>query len=159
MRNRSWMAARAVVACLAVAAIGPSRASDDDGGEVAPVANTVKLEIQISGLGPEGGKVEVKPAHPGCRFAKVEKLIAKGAHGDVVKIAPFAVAASTTNPDRDCSFEIVVTEPGRKPKTFRRGLQLTPSDAGAATPSRTLKCYLPATTLAAKDDPKSRPRR
>jgi hypothetical protein len=79
--------------------------------------------------------------------------------GEVYTIPPMAIVASTTSADRDCSFEIIVTEPGREPKKFRRGLRLAPETEGAiASPSRTLKCYLPATTVAIKDSPTT-PRR
>lgn len=162
MRIRSWMTAGTLLAGLAFAFAATSfaRAAEAD-GENATVENTVKLEIQISGLGPNGGKVEIKPAHPGCKFKPLPPVtLKKGAAPDVVKLEPIAVVASTTSADRDCSFEITLTEPGRTPVTFRRGLQLSPASSGSAKPSRTLKCYLPATAVASKDDPKtSKPRR
>lgn len=131
-----------------------ARAGDGDGVSDTPaVANTVRLEIQISGLGANGGKVTIKPAHPGCKFKAVAIPIAKGAEGDVVKLDPISVVASTTSADRDCSFEITLTEPGREPKTFRRGVRLNPPAAGGSTaPSCVLKCRLPATAVAIKDD-------
>lgn len=130
-------------------------ASAGDGDKpAAPIANTVKLEIQISGLGPEGAKVAIKPAHKGCKFDALEIPVAKGAGGEVVKLKPIAVNVSSTSPDRDCSFEITLTEPGREPRTYRRGLRLnTPAAGAAAAPIKTLKCYLPATAVAVKDSP------
>ena len=149
------MAAPAIVACLCLS-LNFASAREDDGKNAEAIANTVKLDIQISGLGAQGAKVEIKPAHAGCQFKTVEKVIEKGAKADAVKIEPFTVNASTTSPNRDCSFEITVTEPGRKPKTFRRGMQLTAPTAEIATPANTLKCYLPATTIAVKDQSKTR---
>jgi hypothetical protein len=155
MRNRSWMTAWTLFAGLGLVTLGtsPAPAVEEDGSPSA-IENTVRLEIQISGLGSQGAKISIKPAHPSCQFKTIERTIAKGARGDVVKFEPISVAASTTSADRDCSFEITIAEPGRKPKTFRRGLQLVSPAAGATAsvaPKRTLKCYLPATEIAAKD--------
>lgn len=134
---------------------GPSRAGDDK-KPATPVVNTVRLEIQIAGLGSEGAKVTVKPAHPGCKFEVRPREIPKGAGGDVVKLVPFNVVASTTSADRDCSFEITIAQPGHEPRTFRRGLRLNPPTAGTITaPVRTLKCYLATTAVAIKDDGKT----
>jgi hypothetical protein len=136
-----------------------TRAGDDPKPPSPPVKNTVRLEIQISGLGAQGAKVAIKPAHPGCKFDAKEIPIAKGNNTEVVKLKPIDLAVSSTNPDRDCSFEITLTEPGREPRTFRRGLRLnTPAPGAAAIPSKTLKCYLPATAVAVKDAEKT-PRR
>ncbi len=162
MRIRSWTTAWALLAglsCVTFAAT-PAIAAEAD-GESAPVENTVKLEIQISGLGANGGKVEIKPAHPGCKFKAVERTIAKGTRAEIVKLEPISVVASTTSADRDCSFEITLIEPGRAARTFRRGLQLAPVSAEVPnSPTRTLKCYLPATVVASKDAPKTtKPRR
>jgi hypothetical protein len=144
----------------AIGLLSASATAGSGDGDTPALANTVRLEIQISGLGANGGKVTIKPAHPGCKFKPVTIPIAKGASTDVLKLDPIAVSASTTSADRDCSFEITLTEPGREPKTFRRGLRLNPPIAGATiAPSRTLKCYLPATAVAIKEDGKSTPPR
>ncbi len=154
------MTAWLLVAASGLATIAPARAaSGDDAGKAetdatATVASAVKLEIQITGLGSEGAKVSIKPAHPGCRFKAVEKTIPRNANSGVVRLSPITVAASTTAADRDCSFAITVTEPGRPPKTFRRGLQLSASDAKPAK-AQALKCYLSATEVAARDDAKT----
>ena len=143
---------------VAIAAC-PLRAGEGD-KPATPVVNTVRLEIQIAGLGAEGAKISVKPAHPGCRFKAEERKIPKGAGADIVKVPPFSVAASTTSADRDCSFEITITEPGHEPRKFRRGLRLNPPADGEITaPVRTLKCYLATTAVAIKDDGKTTPRR
>lgn len=161
MRIGSKQIAGLLAAAWGLAAIGilsaSTRAGDGDGvSDLPAVANTVRLEIQISGLGGNGGKVTIKPAHPSCKFKVVAIPIAKGAEGDTVKLDPITVTASTTSADRDCSFEITLTEPGRQPKTFRRGVRLNPPAAGATTaPSCVLKCRLPATAVAIKDDGKT----
>ena len=155
MRIGLIRAAWLVVAGVGFVAIAPglSPGGDGDKGQPAPtVENTVRLEIEIAGLGPDGAKVVVKPAHPGCRFKEKTETIPKGAGGEVAKVKPFTVVASTTAADRDCSFQITVTEPGKEPRTFRRGLRLNPPAASAkATPVRTLKCYLATTAVAIKD--------
>ena len=144
----------------AIGMVSFSAAASAGDGETPAVANTVRLEIQLAGLGANGGKITIKPAHPGCKFKPVAIPIAKGTAGDVVKLEPISVAASTTSADRDCSFEITLTEPGRETKTFRRGLRLNPPAAGVTTaPSRTLKCYLPVTAVAIKDDGKATTRK
>ena len=152
----------AVIASLS--AVAPAMASASAGieGDEAPatVQNTVKLEIQIAGLGAKGGKVVIKPAHPGCKFKAFEKAIPKDLSGDLYTLPPMSIAATTTSADRDCSFEITLMEQGREPKTFRRGLRLTPTTEGAlGAPSKTLRCYLPATTVAIKDPSRTNPRR
>ena len=156
------MSAWALFAGLGCATIAASptsiMASELEFDGPAPIENTVKLEIQISGLGPDERQARDQARPPGLQVqAPAPVKIAKGQGGsDLVKLETISIAATTTSADRDCSFEIVLTEPGRAPKTFRRGLQLTAAPAGAtAAPSRTLKCYLPATTIAAKDSPKT----
>ena len=150
-----------VAGCLAsIAPASALRAGLAGDGDTPPVENTVKLEIHIAGLGREGGKLTIKPAHPGCQFRPVEMTIPKGmgAGAEVVKLKPVAVSARTTAADRDCSFEITLSEPGREPKVYRRGLRLNPPapDDATPTPARTLKCYLPATAVAAKEGSKTR---
>jgi hypothetical protein len=159
------MTAWAFVAASGLAMIALARAaSGDDAGKAdadatPTVASSVKLEIQITGLGSEGAKVSIKPAHPGCQFKVVEKTIPRNVNAGVVRLTPITVSASTTAADRDCSFAITVTEPGRPPKTFRRGLQLSASDPKTAK-VQALKCYLSATEVAARDDAKTaKPRR
>ncbi len=78
-----------------------------------------------------------------------------------MKLDPITFAASSTGVDRDCSFEITLTEPGQKSKTFLRGLQLAPITPGAKTPVRICKCSLTATSTAviAKDQEKGKTRK
>ena len=154
MRNRSILAAWAIAAGFTFVAV----ASAGEGDPPA-IENTVRLEVQIAGMGPLGGKIEIKPAHPGCQFKTVEKTIAKGESADLVKLDPIVMAVASTGADRDCSFEIILTEPGMKARTFRRGLQLTSPQPGAKTPVRTLKCTLPIATIATKDESTTKKRR
>jgi hypothetical protein len=145
MQIRSWMAAS-----LAIAALGANARADDP-----PVANTVTLELQIAGLGPEGCAVEVRPAHPGCQFAEVVTQVRPSPAGSTrtVRLPALVIAAQSTGADRDCTFAITIREPNRPAMTFRRGLRLAPQVAGQPTPVRTLTCYLASPTLAAKNDP------
>ncbi len=55
-RSASWAAVAGLVFGLIAAAQG--RASE---GDPPVVENTVRLELQIAGLGAEGGKIEIKP--------------------------------------------------------------------------------------------------
>lgn len=155
--SRLFVAAGCVLVAMSTTCI---RAFAGDGGKTPTVQNNVKLEIQIAGLGTDGAKVTIKPAHAGCQFKAIEKPIPKGSKGDVFKLEPISVTASSTSADRDCSFEITVTEPGHEPKTYRRGLRLAVPAAGSSeAPSRTLKCYLPAIAVASKDDGRGKTRR
>ena len=151
MPCRSWMAA-----CLAVAAVVGSPARAD----APPVANTVRLELQIAGLGPAGCAVEVRPAHPGCRFAEVVAQVDASGVGmsRTARLPAFLIDAQSTSADRDCTFAITIREPDRPAMTFRRGLRLQPQADGQPIPVRTLTCYLISPALARKDDP-DRPRR
>lgn len=156
MRNGFMRTVGLLAAGCGLVLFGCSFASASVGDGDPSVENTVRLEIQISGLGPQGAKIAIKPAHPSCNFKAPDPIvIPKGTKGEVIKLKPIAVAASTTSADRDCSFEITITEPGQDPKVFRRGLRLATPPAGtSAPPSRTLKCYLPATAVAVKDNGK-----
>jgi hypothetical protein len=153
LQRTAWLLAAGWGLTAIVASSSRALAGD---GDTPAVVNTVNLEIEISGLAGKGGKVTIKPAHPGCQFKAISVPLEKRAGGDMVKLAPITVAASTTSADRDCSFEITVTEPGREPKTIRRGIRLNPPVAGAkVAPSRTLKCSMSATAIAIKDAGKS----
>jgi hypothetical protein len=145
MQSRSWMAAS-----LAIVALGAHARADDP-----PVANTVKLELQIAGLGPEGCAVEVRPAHPGCQFAEVVTQVRSSQAGSsrTVRLPALVIDAQSTSADRDCTFAITIRELNRPAMTFRRGLRLAPQVAGQPTPVRTLSCYLSSPSLAAKNDP------
>ncbi len=148
MRSRSWMAALAITAGL----VG---AMTSRGDEEVPVENTVYLSLQISGLGPEGGTIEIKPGHKSCRFEPVEKTIERAPLNTVIRLDPIKIAAQSTGADRDCSFEITIKEPGQPPKSFRRGLRLSPSKPDRPTPTQSLKCYLISPSLASKNTDKT----
>lgn len=154
MPIRSGMAVWTLVAVVGLVGFAPARrakAADEPSLE-----NKVVLELQISGIGREGCSLEIKPAHSGCSFKKVKKSIEHD--GEVIKLDPIEFDAKSTSADHDCSFAITITEPGQKPKTYRRGLQLKTANAGAAAPTQTLKCHLSTPSLAAKDEG-TRPRR
>src|SRR3954452_16677573 len=91
MQSRSWMAAS-----LAIAALGAFARADDP-----PVANTVKLELQIAGLGPEGCAIEVRPAHPACQFAEVVTHVPSSQAGSsrTVRLPALVIAAQSTGAD------------------------------------------------------------
>jgi hypothetical protein len=146
MRSRLGMAAWALAAGSAWAWVGTARAGD------APVENRVKLELRISGLSGDGCRIEIKPGHKACRFRAVEKTIDRAQATDPLKLEPIAIDARSLGADRDCSFSIVVHEPGRPAKTFRRGLRLAQQEPGQPVPVQTLKCYLNTVTIATKED-------
>lgn len=149
MPSRSWMAALTIALTVAATFGSPVRADDD------PVANTVRLELQIAGLGPEGCAVEVRPAHPGCQFAELVARVDSSRVGSsrTVRLPPFVIDARSSSADRDCTFAITIREADRPPMTFRRGVRLLPQVAGQPAPVRTLTCYLVSPSLAARDEP------
>jgi hypothetical protein len=154
-RTTNWIAVSLLLGALASTA----RAQDTTANEAdlkpqtEGVRNRVTLVLQVSGLGQEGFEIEVRPAHPGCRFEPIvrthEDPIPAGA---VVRIDPIAIDATSLGADRDCSFAITIREPGKPPRTFLRGLRLDRATAEQTLPTQTFRCYLSATALALKDD-------
>jgi hypothetical protein len=121
-----------------------------------PVRSTINLQLQITGLSADGTVVEIKPGHPGCKFNKLKKTIQ---HADNVVRLAGSVVAESTGADRHCAFLITIKEPGQPPKEFRRGIQLaakTEAKKKSEDP-QTLKIYLTAPSVAAKDSAKAHP--
>jgi hypothetical protein len=138
------------MAALALLGIGTLAAADD---EPAAVANTVRLQLKITGLPASNCLLKIAPAHAGCRFPVVERQIAAGRGGaGMVTLEPILIQATSTGADRDCSFAITLQEPGRPPQTFRRGLRLVPPEPGKPGPVRDFRVYLSAPSLAARDE-------
>jgi hypothetical protein len=141
----------AVLAIVAAIFAIPGRALADD--DPVPVEKTVIIELQLSGVGPEGCEIQIKPGHPTSKFKTVEKKITSDEVRDVIRLEPIRIVARTTGADHDCSFAITVKEPNKPSKTIRRGLVLTPSQDGESDNSQALKVYLNAPSLAIKDEP------
>ncbi len=148
MRSRSRTAALAIPMILA-----GTMALAGSGEEFPTVENKVHLVLQISGLGPEGCKVEITPAHKGCEFKPVTRVIPKEkvAAGSVVQLKDINIDAVSSGADRDCSFKITVREPGLKPKVYQRGLQLTAQQNGKPVPEQSFKYYLSTPSIASRD--------
>lgn len=149
MRSRSWMAAWTTAIAVALTLTASVRANDDKQA----VENKVKLDLRITGLTARGCVIEIKPAHPGCSFKPVKKTLDASNYRD-----PIAIDAKTTGADRDCSFAITIREPGQPAKTYRRGLCLEQPTSAKPHPSQTLRVYISAPNVAARDEPKSPPR-
>src|SRR4051794_19488651 len=139
MPSRSWMAALSVASVLALTP-GSSRADD-------AVTNRVQLNLHIVGLGPAGCEVEVRPAHPGSQFPRVLRRV-----GSSAETARFTLDARSISADRDCTVAITVREPGLPPRTYRRGVRLTPPLPGQPLPVQSLSFHLTAPSLAARED-------
>jgi hypothetical protein len=117
------------------------------------VANTVRLQLKITGLPASGCLLKVAPAHPGCQFPAIErKITAVPGSGGMVSLPALVIPATTTSADRDCTFAITIQEPGRPPRTFRRGVRLAPAEPGKPTPVKDLRVYLSAPSLAVRED-------
>src|SRR5437879_871632 len=97
MPSRSWMAGLAIVASMIVAG-GRARAD----GPV-PVEKTVNVELQLTGVGPEGCRIEIKPGNPACQFKTVQKKISKDDVREVIELDAIPIVAKATGADHDCS--------------------------------------------------------
>lgn len=134
----------AVLALIALAAAPTARGDE-------PIANTVRLQLQITGVAPEGCVVEIRPGHPGCKFAPVARQVQGYTGGETVRLDPIPVLATTTGADRDCSFAITIREPGQPPRTYRRGLRLMPARVEEPNPVQNLNVFLSTPSLASRD--------
>jgi hypothetical protein len=95
--------------------------------------HVVKLDLKIAGLTSSGCEVEIKPAHPGCKFQpRTEHVDSKGML--MVKLDDVEIL----NADRDCTFAITIREAGQAEKTWRRGLRLN----ATTNVAQTLPCFL-----------------
>ncbi len=141
MQGRSWMAALTLVAGIIGASAAPSKA------EAPPEARKVSLRLNIAGLGRGGCDVDVKPAHPGCKFRpRVQHVGSDG------KVRIELDDVQSTGADRDCSFAITIREPGHADKTVRRGFQLTAPVAGRPAVVQPFDCYLSSPSLLARNN-------
>jgi hypothetical protein len=123
------------------------------------VVNKVTLELQISGLGRAGCEVQVKPGHAGCQFDPVVEKVGRGQVGDRVILRLDPILAKSTHADRECAFAITIKEPGKPPRTSRRGLRLAAGTPDRPIPSQSLTCYLSSPSLAAREGTKGTTRR
>jgi hypothetical protein len=142
MQSRSWMAALA----LATAMIG-ANAPRSIAGEPAPTKQKVQLTLKLDGLSSEGGEVEIKPGHAGCKFETI-KFKTKGhprtgMRGEII-LDPIDV--ETMSADRNCSFSITLKEAGQPDKIVRRNLRLTPTEDQPAKP-QAMTCYISSNSL------------
>jgi hypothetical protein len=133
-------------------------AGDDDPVEEPGITNKVTLQLQLSGLSKQGCVVEIRPAHPACKFKPMKFKVGGLAADRAVALDPITFEARSTGADRDCSFAITVREPGQAPRTFQRGLRLIEPTAEKPLPEKTLKCYLSAAALATRPEAPARRR-
>jgi hypothetical protein len=147
------MAALALAAGVALA--DAARPAPARGGDKPPVVNKVTLYLRITGLGPDGCEVEIKPGHPLCDFPAVTKKVKYGGQAQG-ELTLDGMNVKSTSPDRDCQFSITIKEPGQPPRSVHRGIRLVSPKAGAAVPEQTFKCYLRSPSLAARDDAEKR---
>ena len=142
MQVRSWMAA----GVLAAVTLG-GWASGVRAGQPVAVKQKVNLSIHIAGTTPNAGvEVIIKPAHPACKFKPITCPVKQD--GMLQDIPPIEV--ETLSADRDCTFAIVLKEPGQPEKTFRRSLQLNPPSAATGDKPQALMCYISSRMVASK---------
>ena len=142
MQGWSWMAALTLVASIAGASAPSTRAS-----EPTPVKQKVSLSLRLDGLSSQGGEVEIKPGHAGCKFETIKfqtKAHPKAIDG---KIFLDPIEVETVSADRECSFAITLREPGQADKVVRRTLRLTPAAPGKAATPQVLTCFISSNSL------------
>ena len=154
MCNRSGKTAAFLI--VLVSAFLPTWAPASDGES--KVRNQVQLVLQISGLGPEGGEIEIKPGHSACKFEPVARKLQRVPAGSVAVTNPITILAESQGADRDCSFAITIKEPGKPPRKYVRGLRLSPEVAGQSLPKQTLRCYLSTPAIATTENDETRKR-
>ncbi|CAN5840776.1 hypothetical protein BH23PLA1_BH23PLA1_16000 [soil metagenome] len=152
MRSRSRMAVWGIVAMLVLLS-GASSSGDEKPGRSASVQNTVQLDLQLSGIGPQGGHIEIRPAHPSSRFEPIVREIQDVSADGVVRLGTIAIDARSLNADRDCAFSITIKAPGAEDQTFKRSVRLLPQQADAPVPVRSMTCYLRTVVVVKKDMP------
>lgn len=143
------MRKRWIASFLLIGAVDLTSAAE----EPTPVVNKVRLDLQLSGLGAAGCKIEIRPAHPGCRFEAVVREFPSIPASGVLKVETVTIEASALNADRNCAFAITVTEPNAKPKVFKRNIRLDEPNPGSPTPEIAHTFYLRTTTIAKRDTP------
>ena len=158
MQGRSRMAASTIAAglplvALALAVVSGSAAHAADtpastpAPAIAPAVGLVQVSLRITGVGPEGCEVEIKPAHAGCEFKPIKKKV--GPNG-IETLEAFEVRSKS--PDRDCSFSITLKEAGKEPLVIKRGLRLETPKADGTLVRQDFLCLLRSPSLAGKDD-------
>jgi hypothetical protein len=177
MQGRSWMAALALAAGVALAAYAVVRGGsgsggvDHDGpaagvtqaakagdpqtraGDEPGVVNQVYLEIVYNGFERPGCEidVEVKPGHAGCDF-KPLKLKGRVSQDGRLTLVEKQITVKSTRVDRDCSFDITVKEEGQLAKTSNRAIRLDKAKTALEVPAKSLRFYLQAPALAAREE-------
>ncbi len=148
MPIRSWKAlvGFGVLGCLICAAA--SHADD----KIKPVVNHVNLELKMDGMGDEGCEVVIKPGHPSSKFRQVQVKFGPGTAKEKYESykVPFTIVAQSTSADRDCSFEVIIKEPGKPDRSYQRGLRLAVREEGKPIPVKSPTFYLTAPSLASK---------
>ena len=132
---------------MLAATLGSLSARADDPS----VANTVKLDLQVSGHAGEGFELEIKPSHAGSKFEPKKLRVEKTSAASPARLNTITLDATSTAADRDCSFTINVREPGRPARTYRRSVRLAAAEPGQPKPVVSMKCYLGAQAVGAKD--------
>ncbi len=111
-----------------------------------PVKQKVLLKVRVDGTSPYTGvELVIKPGHPACRFKPITHPVKGDGDQDILPID-----VETLSADRDCSFAIVLKEPGQPDKIFRRSLQITPATEATAGKPQVLQCYLSSRAITAK---------
>ncbi|WP_152049936.1 hypothetical protein [Tautonia marina] len=122
---------------------------------VETVNNTVKLDLQISGV-EQGWKVEIKPANPGSRFKPVVRQVEQS-QGNPAQLGQIAIDARSLSADRDCALAIVLTDPEGASQTFKRSIRLLPQPDADTVPELSKTFYLRSSSVAIRDTPRRRP--
>ena len=142
MQGWSWMAALTLVASMAGGLAPTTRAAGPPA-----VKQRVSLSLRLDGLSTEGGEVEIKPGHAGCKFETIKFQTKERPPGSDGKINLDPIEVETVSAGRECSFAITLREPGQPDKTVRRTLRLTPATQSKAPTSQAMTCYISSNSL------------
>ena len=145
MQGWSWMAALTLAASVA----GPF-APTGQAAEPPPVKQKVSLSLRLDGLPAEGGEIEIKPGHAGCKFETIKFQTKDHPRSVDGKISLDPIEVETLSADRDCSFAITLKEPGQPDKTVRRTLRLVPPVEGKPAKPQEMTFYLSSNSLKPK---------
>ncbi len=147
MQGRSRMAAWMLVA-TATGVVG--LASPTIAAGPTSVKQKVTLKIRIDGVKSDGGaEVVIQPGHPASRFKPITYPVRRD--GVIPDTLPIDV--ETFSADRDCSFAIVLKEPGQPDKVFRRSLRIVPSPEATPGKPQVLECSLSQRDISSKAYP------
>jgi hypothetical protein len=141
------MAALILSILAATATAGTFDPAPARAGQPNPIKRKVAISLRLDGLSAQGGEVEIKPGHAGCKFETITFRTKDHPLGADGKIYLDPIEVETVSADRDCSFAITLKEPGQPDKTVRRNLRLAPASDGKAAKPQPMTCFITSNSM------------